>query len=99
MKFMQASCPSRARAIAADFWQFSLAVVLAWAQQAPPAQPSANAMPIDVDRGAAGLTRWLHALERAPASSWLPRIPTTKMAACWRYETRGAGARARVCSR
>src|SRR5579862_5085756 len=40
----------------------TLVLGLAWAQQIPPAQPSANAMPIDVDRGAAGLTRWLHAL-------------------------------------
>jgi hypothetical protein len=48
-----------------------VALGVVWAQlaDAPALQPSADSMPIDVDRGAAGLTRWLHALQTRASPS------------------------------
>src|SRR5579872_4626863 len=72
----------------------TLVLGLAWAQQAPTAQPSANAMPIDVDRGAAGLTRWLHALRTRASVLMITAHPDDEDGGMLSFETRGAGARA-----
>jgi LmbE family N-acetylglucosaminyl deacetylase len=72
-----------------------LALGLAWAQQAEPApQPSANAMPIDVDRGGAGLTRWLHSLRTRASVLMITAHPDDEDGGMLAFETRGAGARA-----
>src|SRR5215831_1182388 len=62
----------------------------AWAQQSP----SVNAMPTDVDRGAAGLTRWLHALKTRASVLMVTAHPDDEDGGMLAYETRGAGARA-----
>ena len=72
----------------------TLVLGLAWAQEAPPAQPSANAMPIDVDRGAAGLMRWLHALRTRASVLMITAHPDDEDGGMLALETRGTGARA-----
>ena len=72
----------------------ALILGLAWAQQVPPPQPSPNAMPIDVDRGAAGLTRWLHALRTRASLLMVTAHPDDEDGGMLAFETRGAGARA-----
>lgn len=82
-------------AIAAGLLAIStIALGLAWAQQSPPAQSSANAMPIDVDRGAAGLTRWLHALRTRASVLMITAHPDDEDGGMLAFETRGTGARA-----
>ncbi len=72
-----------------------LSLGLSHAQQAEPAsQPSANAMPIDVDRGAAGLTRWLHSLRTRASVLAITAHPDDEDGGMLALETRGAGARA-----
>jgi LmbE family N-acetylglucosaminyl deacetylase len=61
-----------------------------WAQR----PPSANAVPIDVDRGAAGLTRWLHALKTRASILMVTAHPDDEDGGMLAYESRGAGARA-----
>ena len=73
----------------------AVALGIACAQQAiSPSQPSANAMPVDVDRGAAGLTRWLHALRTRASVLMITAHPDDEDGGMLAYETRGAGARA-----
>ncbi len=68
---------------------------LVWGQQpAPSAQPSPNAMPVDVDRGASGLTRWLHALRTRASVLMITAHPDDEDGGMLAYETRGMGARA-----
>ncbi|HYL38691.1 MAG TPA: PIG-L family deacetylase [Bryobacteraceae bacterium] len=74
---------------------FVLVLGLAWPQQAPPlSEPSADSSPIDVDRGAAGLTRWLHALRTRASILMITAHPDDEDGGVLAYETRGAGARA-----
>ncbi len=51
-------------------------------------------MPIDVDRGAAGLTRWLHALKTRASVLMITAHPDDEDGGMLAYQTRGAGARA-----
>jgi len=71
-----------------------LAVCAIWAQQSIPPAPSANAMPIDLDRGAAGLTRSLHALRTRASVLMITAHPDDEDGGTLAYETRGLGARA-----
>ena len=61
--------------------------------QEPVRQPSPNAMPIDLDRGAAGLTRWLHALRTRASILMITAHPDDEDGGVLAYETRGIGAR------
>jgi LmbE family N-acetylglucosaminyl deacetylase len=69
-----------------------LAVWIIWAQQ--DARPSPNAMPVAVDRGAAGLTRELHALRTRASVLMITAHPDDEDGGTLAYETRGMGARA-----
>jgi len=73
-----------------------VALGVVWAQlaDAPALQPSADSMPIDVDRGAAGLTRWLHALQTRASLLMITAHPDEEDGGMLARETRGAGARA-----
>src|ERR1700694_5737844 len=74
-----------------------VALGLAWAQSADaPAllQSSAESMPVDVDRGTAGLTRWLHALQTRASLLMITAHPDDEDGGMLARETRGAGARA-----
>ena len=51
-------------------------------------------MPVDVDRGAAGLTRWLHALQTRASLLMITAHPDDEDGGMLARETRGAGARA-----
>ena len=85
---------TRVLIVACVLAMLTLVVGLAWAQQAAPAQPSPNAMPIDVDRGASGLTRWLHALRTRASVLMITAHPDDEDGGMLAFETRGAGARA-----
>ena len=54
---------------------------------------AADAIPIDADRGAAGLTRWLHALQTRASMLMVTAHPDDEDGGMLAYETRGAGAR------
>jgi len=71
-----------------------LAIGVLCAQQSIPSSPSANAMPIDLDRGAAGLERWLHALRTRASVLMITAHPDDEDGGVLAYETRGLGARA-----
>ncbi len=58
-----------------------------WAQ-------STDAIPADVDRGAAGLTRWLHALQTRASLMMITAHPDDEDGGMLAFETRGAGVRA-----
>ena len=59
------------------------------------ARPStADAIPIDANRGAAGLVRWLHALQTRASLVMVTAHPDDEDGGMLAYETRGAGARA-----
>ena len=51
-------------------------------------------MPIDVDRGSAGLTRWLHALRTRASVLMITAHPDDEDGGMLAFETRGTGARA-----
>ncbi|HYW47832.1 MAG TPA: PIG-L family deacetylase [Bryobacteraceae bacterium] len=55
---------------------------------------TADALPTDVDRGAAGLTRWLHALKTRASLMMVTAHPDDEDGGMLAMETRGAGARA-----
>ena len=55
--------------------------------------PSANPLPVAVDRGAAGLTRWLHALQTRASLIMVTAHPDDEDGGMLALETRGAGAR------
>ena len=76
-----------------------LAGVLGWfgvlrAQAPSPGQASADALPVEVDRGAAGLSRWLRALQTRASLLMVTAHPDDEDGGMLAYETRGAGARA-----
>jgi LmbE family N-acetylglucosaminyl deacetylase len=56
--------------------------------------PAADSQPIDVDRGAAGLVRWLHALQTRASMLMVTAHPDDEDGGMLAYESRGAGARA-----
>jgi LmbE family N-acetylglucosaminyl deacetylase len=64
---------------------FFLAALL-WAQ-------SSDSIPVDVDRGAAGLTRWLHALQTRASLMMITAHPDDEDGGMLAMETRGAGVR------
>ncbi len=55
--------------------------------------PAADAMPVDVDRGAAGLSRWLKALHTRASILMVTAHPDDEDGGMLAYETRGIGAR------
>src|ERR1700691_1699296 len=64
-------------------------------QRIDPAQDvSADAMPADVGRGAAGLTHWLHAIRTRASLMMVTAHPDDEDGGVLAFETRGAGARA-----
>jgi len=73
-----------------------VALGLAWAQSADArAQQSlVDSMPADVDRGAAGLTRSLHALQTRASLLMITAHPDDEDGGMLARETRGSGARA-----
>src|ERR1700692_1412242 len=56
-------------------------------------KPDSNAAPIDVDRGAAGLDRWLRALSTRASILMVTAHPDDEDGGLLAYETRGQGAR------
>jgi LmbE family N-acetylglucosaminyl deacetylase len=54
---------------------------------------SADALPADVDRGAAGLTRWLHALKTRASMLMITAHPDDEDGGMLAMQTRGLGAR------
>ena len=62
--------------------------------RAQPAAPSPNAMPIAPDRGAAGLERWLRALQTRASLLMFTAHPDDEDGGMLAYEVRGQGARA-----
>ncbi len=64
-------------------------------QRISPAQDlSADAMPAEVDRGAAGLTHWLHAIRTRASLMMITAHPDDEDGGVLAFETRGLGARA-----
>jgi len=59
-----------------------------------PRQPSPDALQTDVDRGAGGLTRWLHALKTRASLMMVTAHPDDEDGGMLAMETRGMGARA-----
>src|SRR6516225_12495963 len=57
-------------------------------------QPSPDSIPVAVDRGAAGLTRWLHALRTRASLLMITAHPDDEDGGMLAMETRGAGVRA-----
>ena len=72
------------------------ALGLAWAQAPEPGalQSSADSLSVDVDRGSAGLMRWLHALQTRASLLMITAHPDDEDGGMLARETRGAGARA-----
>jgi LmbE family N-acetylglucosaminyl deacetylase len=60
--------------------------------------PSPDAIPVDVDRGAAGLSRWLHAIGTRASILMVTAHPDDEDGGMLAYETRGAGARGALMS-
>src|SRR5579871_3444828 len=56
--------------------------------------PAADALPVSVDRGSAGLSRWLHALQTRASMLMITAHPDDEDGGMLAFETRGAGARA-----
>jgi LmbE family N-acetylglucosaminyl deacetylase len=73
---------------------------LLYAQTAegPPRTPSTESVPVDADRGAASLTRWLHALKTRASLILITAHPDDEDGGMLALETRGAGARATLLS-
>ena len=68
---------------------FPVLLVTLWAQR----QPTPDAIPVDVDRGAAGLSRWLHAIQTRASLIMITAHPDDEDGGMLAYETRGLGAR------
>ncbi|MGA2269687.1 MAG: PIG-L family deacetylase [Bryobacteraceae bacterium] len=66
--------------------------------EGPPGAPSAESVPVDADRGAASLTRWLHALKTRASLILITAHPDDEDGGMLALETRGAGARATLLS-
>src|SRR5579883_148665 len=61
-------------------------------------QPAVDPIPIAVDRGAAGLTRWLHAIGTRASILMVTAHPDDEDGGMLAYETRGLGARGALMS-
>jgi LmbE family N-acetylglucosaminyl deacetylase len=72
--------------------RLALAVVL-WVGLLPGQAPVTDATPIEVDRGAAGLDRWLRALSTRASILMVTAHPDDEDGGMLAYETRGLGAR------
>jgi LmbE family N-acetylglucosaminyl deacetylase len=78
-------------------WGFGAAVIFAGVFAALTGQaqaPPADSLPIPPDRGAAGLVRWLHALQTRASLVMVTAHPDDEDGGMLAYETRGLGARA-----
>jgi LmbE family N-acetylglucosaminyl deacetylase len=64
-----------------------------WAVSMAQQAPSPNALAVDVDRGAAGLDRWLRALRTRASMLTVVAHPDDEDGGMLAYETRGAGVR------
>ena len=73
---------------------FPILLVTLWGQR----QPSPDAIPVDVDRGAAGLSRWLHAIGTRASILMITAHPDDEDGGMLAYETRGIGARGALMS-
>ena len=62
------------------------------------ADKSPSAIPVDVDRGAAGLSRWLHAIGTRASILMITAHPDDEDGGMLAYETRGIGARGALMS-
>ena len=62
------------------------------------ARASTESIPVDADRGAASLTRWLHALKTRASLILITAHPDDEDGGMLALETRGAGARATLLS-
>ena len=76
----------------------AIAVFGLWAQAphhelTPGSKPELDATPIDVDRGAAGLDRWLRALSTRASIMMVTAHPDDEDGGMLAFETRGQGAR------
>ena len=59
---------------------------------------TSESVPVDADRGAASLTRWLHALKTRASLIMITAHPDDEDGGMLAFETRGAGARATLLS-
>lgn len=73
-------------------WAALLSVLILFTLRAQ-RQPSPDAIPVDVDRGAAGLSRWLHAIQTRASILMVTAHPDDEDGGMLAYETRGLGAR------
>lgn len=71
----------------------SIAVLVAQTPDVAVRSPSPDALDADVDRGAAGLTRWLHALKTRASFMMITAHPDDEDGGMLAMETRGMGAR------
>ncbi|HEY3835150.1 MAG TPA: PIG-L family deacetylase [Bryobacteraceae bacterium] len=72
---------------------FCVSVVVAGVLLAQAPRPGLDATPIDVDRGTAGLDRWLRALSTRASILMVTAHPDDEDGGMLAYETRGVGAR------
>jgi LmbE family N-acetylglucosaminyl deacetylase len=79
-------------------WQrgslIAVLILTGWAVSMAQRAPSPDALPAGVDRGAAGLDRWLRALRTRASLILVTAHPDDEDGGMLVYETRGAGARA-----
>jgi len=73
------------------FLLFALVLISVVGAQTP--QPDSYAQPVDVDRGTAGLDRWLRALQTRASIMMVTAHPDDEDGGMLAYETRGQGAR------
>src|SRR5271157_4263603 len=71
-----------------------LGLLSAQTADVPSPARSSETVPVDADRGAASLTRWLHALKTRASLMMITAHPDDEDGGMLAYETRGAGARA-----
>jgi LmbE family N-acetylglucosaminyl deacetylase len=64
----------------------------------PPRAPSTESIPVDANRGAASLTRWLHSLKTRASLILITAHPDDEDGGMLALETRGIGARATLLS-
>jgi LmbE family N-acetylglucosaminyl deacetylase len=68
------------------------------AQYLATSHPSPDSIPVDVDRGAAGLSRWLHAIGTRASLIMITAHPDDEDGGMLAYQTRGLGARGALMS-
>jgi LmbE family N-acetylglucosaminyl deacetylase len=75
-------------------WPLAALILTAWAVSMAQRAPSPDALSTAVDRGSAGLDRWLRALRTRASLIMVTAHPDDEDGGVLAYETRGAGARA-----